>query len=115
CVRLSLVFHQFLVLPAPPAPHALPLHDALPISAYQGALRREVELNPTLASENFQFLREAVLGGLGIGLVPDYVVADDIAAGRVVDRKSTRLNSSHVKISYAVFCLKKKKRSLKLS
>src|SRR5690606_41473947 len=26
------------------------------------------------------------------------------------DRKSTRLNSSHVKISYAVFCLKKKKR-----
>src|SRR5690606_36029675 len=27
----------------------------------------------------------------------------------VVDRKSTRLNSSHVKISYAVFCLKKKK------
>src|SRR5690606_42029044 len=28
--------------------------------------------------------------------------------GRHVDRKSTRLNSSHVKISYAVFCLKKK-------
>src|SRR5690606_40752852 len=27
---------------------------------------------------------------------------------KVVDRKSTRLNSSHVKISYAVFCLKKK-------
>src|SRR5436309_8841410 len=30
-------------------------------------------------------------------------------AGRGGDRKSTRLNSSHVKISYAVFCLKKKK------
>src|SRR5690606_41854588 len=29
----------------------------------------------------------------------------------VPDRKSTRLNSSHVKISYAVFCLKKKKKS----
>src|SRR5436309_4721210 len=28
-----------------------------------------------------------------------------------LDRKSTRLNSSHVKISYAVFCLKKKKRA----
>src|SRR5690606_40070988 len=28
----------------------------------------------------------------------------------VIDRKSTRLNSSHVKISYAVFCLKKKKK-----
>src|SRR5690625_6075171 len=30
---------------------------------------------------------------------------------RLVDRKSTRLNSSHVAISYAVFCLKKKTRS----
>src|SRR6266511_59733 len=29
--------------------------------------------------------------------------------GLTIDRKSTRLNSSHVKISYAVFCLKKKK------
>src|SRR3989442_6097324 len=29
----------------------------------------------------------------------------------VIDRKSTRLNSSHVRISYAVFCLKKKKNS----
>src|SRR5690606_39671185 len=28
---------------------------------------------------------------------------------KLIDRKSTRLNSSHVKISYAVFCLKKKK------
>src|SRR5690606_41283209 len=30
--------------------------------------------------------------------------------GRILDRKSTRLNSSHVKISYAVFCLKKKRK-----
>src|SRR5690606_41893728 len=30
-----------------------------------------------------------------------------VAGGPAVDRKSTRLNSSHVKISYAVFCLKK--------
>src|SRR2546426_2288478 len=31
--------------------------------------------------------------------------------GRVEDRKSTRLNSSHLVISYAVFCLKKKKKN----
>src|SRR5436305_8239077 len=31
---------------------------------------------------------------------------------REVDRKSTRLNSSHVRISYAVFCLKKKKKNI---
>src|SRR5690554_7675305 len=30
------------------------------------------------------------------------------------DRKSTRLNSSHVRISYAVFCLKKKKKKIKI-
>src|SRR6266576_2421830 len=33
------------------------------------------------------------------------------SAGRSRDRKSTRLNSSHVEISYAVFCLKKKKQN----
>src|SRR5690606_41028492 len=32
-------------------------------------------------------------------------------SGNRKDRKSTRLNSSHVKISYAVFCLKKKKKN----
>src|SRR5690349_22417355 len=32
-----------------------------------------------------------------------------------LDRKSTRLNSSHVEISYAVFCLKKKKKKIKQS
>src|SRR5436309_4765344 len=40
-------------------------------------------------------------------------VIDGVDAGSIasaIDRKSTRLNSSHVKISYAVFCLKKKKK-----
>src|SRR3712207_7774395 len=38
--------------------------------------------------------------------------SDHLAAGRAetLDRKSTRLNSSHANISYAVFCLKKKKK-----
>src|SRR5690606_41477118 len=38
---------------------------------------------------------------------------ESIAAlkAQALDRKSTRLNSSHVKISYAVFCLKKKKKT----
>src|SRR2546426_8113081 len=41
------------------------------------------------------------LGGLGVG------------DGHEADRKSTRLNSSHLVISYAVFCLKKKKKRKK--
>src|SRR5256885_7335919 len=36
---------------------------------------------------------------------------DEIGAGQSADRKSTRLNSSHLVISYAVFCLKKKNRN----
>src|SRR5256885_9651372 len=42
------------------------------------------------------------------GLVEDQAAAGVIGPG--VDRKSTRLNSSHLVISYAVFCLKKKKK-----
>src|SRR2546429_4428523 len=40
---------------------------------------------------------------------------NEISGARVLDRKSTRLNSSHGYISYAVFCLKKKKNHLRLS
>lgn len=60
----------------------------LRVSAYQDEQRHELILHPTLASENFQFLREAILAGLGVGLVPDYVVEQDVADGRV----STTLN-----------------------
>src|SRR2546427_6641930 len=66
----------------------------------------------------FRSLRDGdpVLGDRG---VPEFFVDDDVATlgtegdlhrlGQLVqDRKSTRLNSSHSQISYAVFCLKKK-------
>src|SRR3989442_7282976 len=36
-----------------------------------------------------------------------------LRGGDILDRKSTRLNSSHVRISYAVFCLKKKQRPVR--
>src|SRR5438874_9861935 len=45
------------------------------------------------------------------GVAPDPVVPSPKVQEYVsTDRKSTRLNSSHVEISYAVFCLKKKKK-----
>src|SRR5258707_9208987 len=43
-------------------------------------------------------------------LDPDRVFDPGRDRGRGLDRKSTRLNSSHANISYAVFCLKKKKK-----
>src|SRR5690606_4835766 len=53
--------------------------------------------------------REELLASLrGILRVVSVPVTVDIEDGYGEDRKSTRLNSSHVKISYAVFCLKKK-------
>src|SRR5437660_3436626 len=43
------------------------------------------------------------------------LTGDKSVAGSKVDRKSTRLNSSHVAISYAVFCLKKKKKARQIA
>src|SRR5690606_25660544 len=56
-----------------------------------------VEAGDTFAPRVLTDIDALVVGG---GVTPAYLAAD---------RKSTRLNSSHVKISYAVFCLKKKK------
>src|SRR5690349_25057585 len=46
-------------------------------------------------------------------LMPAQKINDELAELDLLDRKSTRLNSSHVEISYAVFCLKKKKKKKK--
>ncbi len=54
------------------------------MSAYQRDERREVLLEPTLISENFSFLKQAIVAGLGVGLVPDYVVKDEVADGTVL-------------------------------
>src|SRR5688572_32551243 len=55
------------------------------------------------------------LHGNGVGLDEELLVEGeqpvvDLHRARGIDRKSTRLNSSHSQISYAVFCLKKKKK-----
>src|SRR5690349_25169269 len=62
----------------------------------------------------------AVDGGRLVGFAGQAPVRGEIGehrqsqrGGRHRDRKSTRLNSSHVEISYAVFCLKKKKKKKK--
>jgi DNA-binding transcriptional LysR family regulator len=56
----------------------------LALRAYRGDARQEVMLTPTVISDHYPFLKEAILGGLGIGLMPDYMVADVIASGDVV-------------------------------
>src|SRR5438874_8885289 len=85
--------HTTHFLSNPPATteiYTLSLHDALPI-LFTAGIRR---VDPP-----------GVRGR--VPLVDRRVVLD--AGVQYEDRKSTRLNSSHVEISYAVFCLKKKK------
>lgn len=56
----------------------------LRLAAYRGSERQEVRLSPALLSENFVFLREATLAGLGIGVLPDYMMHKDIESGHVI-------------------------------
>src|SRR5204863_8842758 len=94
--------------PATTVIYTLSLHDALPILVSPAVPRRRMAaLRAGFAERagwaradprpDLQTRRHA--GGLG-------------RPGRLGDRKSTRLNSSHVEISYAVFCLKKKKKDI---
>src|SRR5207245_11815494 len=73
---------------APTEIYPLSLHDALPISEHRGPPR---SARAERASANHPYS-------------PSVIIRQQI-----IDRKSTRLNSSHGSISYAVFCLKKKK------
>src|SRR5258707_7386302 len=57
----------------------------------------------------------AVPSNLTVPLIVAAVAGSIGVAGCAGDRKSTRLNSSHANISYAVFCLKKKNQALQLS
>src|SRR2546430_13016308 len=56
-------------------------------------------------------LRVQIMKGGCSGLHYEMTLDEKKTGDAVVDRKSTRLNSSHSQISYAVFCLKKKKKA----
>src|SRR5260221_4287722 len=82
--------------------YTLSLHDALPIlmKCVMGIVR-PTRGSVVLSLDNRQYdltrLSTEEIVNLGVAMVPEG------------DRKSTRLNSSHTVISYAAFCLKKKK------
>src|SRR5438105_10504579 len=78
----------FFIATAPTESYTLSLHDALPISPVPRGRRRRAGGLRGAPSTRRRYLRDE--------------------AERHADRKSTRLNSSHEWISYAVFCLKKK-------
>src|SRR5699024_12367973 len=102
CLTILSLIYLCMSAPPPPDIYTLSLHDALPISklwisdyGYEQALRAALQPG----------VRVAIAGG---GLLAPELATSAKTLG--ADRKSTRLNSSHVSISYAVFCLKKKTR-----
>src|SRR3712207_9505791 len=86
--------------------YTLSLHDALPIYVQGLPDGRIVERLLRRVVGEISHVQAFLLHDLevGVGLERRYV-----GRVRIGDRKSTRLNSSHANISYAVFCLKKKK------
>src|SRR3712207_7393348 len=76
--------------------YTLSLHDALPISGHDVGMM-------------LQYREHDPVAGLEEGPAPALRDEVDPLGGAAEDRKSTRLNSSHANISYAGFCLKKKK------
>src|SRR5690606_42004856 len=88
----------------------LSLHDALPI--YHRLDRIGLDLTmpgQELSDLGVDDLLDMPGAGEGLADLRRIDVELDARPAPGQDRKSTRLNSSHVKISYAVFCLKKKK------
>src|SRR5699024_12485029 len=100
--------------PSPTEPYPLSLHDALPIlRRVLRALRHADRDRPGGPLASQRLLAEAIRHRTNLTVSgasgPLVAALDDVRALADLDRKSTRLNSSHVSISYAVFCLKKKK------
>src|SRR5690242_21555280 len=93
------------------ATSALSLHDALPISSPDQSPARARDQLATLVREvGLEDDEEEVAGrSCLVEDVRDVTAGGDLVADHHRDRKSTRLNSSHMSISYAVFCLKQNK------
>src|SRR5690606_40258405 len=98
-----------------PALHRLSLHDALPISGTSRSASTIIggmtqRLTRRAAAEFSFFLAIPMMFGATLLKLKDHfddghtLTMTEINQ-LIIDRKSTRLNSSHVKISYAVFCL----------
>src|SRR5690606_40833751 len=91
------------------------LHDALPILFYLGVLFKNDYFIKTAEEMTSRVLNQVqytsafsdwLLNDLIFKQDFEYIIIKQPTAAELKDRKSTRLNSSHVKISYAVFCLK---------
>src|SRR5207248_3386798 len=107
----------FFLIPATSTPqfYTLSLHDALPISVIKTKFGDiHIKLYPDVAPNHVRNFIQLAKSGFYNGtifhrVIPGFMIqGGDPNTKNSLDRKSTRLNSSHRTISYAVFCLKKK-------
>src|SRR5690606_41498197 len=84
--------------------------DLRPATRHRGGpTRAEDDLGRSPEGPLDNFRRGPTIAAVNARSAPRKIVIARPGSYERLDRKSTRLNSSHVKISYAVFCLKKKK------
>src|SRR5256885_7273003 len=105
-------FFFFLNDPAPPEFYPFPLHAALPIGLWCGSCHDpHAEPEPAVRADFYRARCQKCHQPAACKETAEArrEARDDCVACHMPDRKSTRLNSSHLVISYAVFCLKKKK------
>src|SRR5690242_21397943 len=77
---------------------------------FRSAPRRPGEIAPPIALKDVNGAKMDLSGALKGGpVLVAFFKVNCVTSQLTLDRKSTRLNSSHMSISYAVFCLKKKK------
>src|SRR5204862_8295326 len=113
-LRLLLLFF-FFTPPSPTFSYTLSLHDALPICFSFTNVRIQLQSSWVTPACIIVWRKTSVIvpGSVPVkasGVTPTNPERSPTSSS---DRKSTRLNSSHVEISYAVFCLKKKKKNKK--
>src|SRR5205814_8349445 len=99
---------------APPAICTLSLHDALPISPNASCCTKAMFTGATDGSQLYEALTRmssSLPAHWKFIPAPTRARRSTLGPFSTSDRKSTRLNSSHLGISYAVFCLKKKNKN----
>src|SRR5207253_6226758 len=111
---IVLIYPSIVPASSSAKPSRLSLHDALPISGKITVVGRAIYPTKTRIAFGSRGAGNDSKSSFALDRLSTTWNVDTVTPAKLaaLDRKSTRLNSSHVAISYAVFCLKKKKQTI---